>query len=326
MNLLRVSCKKRCPACGKSDWCLLDPAGQFAVCMRVPSDTKPKSGKGWLHFADETITPTAHTQAIVSKPVSARPSDEHLNDVYSALSEELYLNAHHVQLLNARGLSDIVMHVHGYRSLPKPETARAIADRLSKKYALDGVPGFFLENGVWHLQTYFASGFLIPIRNFKHQITALALRRDDNRKPKYMMISSAGKTNGASSGTPPHFALLGGNFRRTSVTELIVTEGALKANICAYYLQQPVVGLVGVGCFDESFPDLLKEAFPNLEKVKIAFDMDARANDAVLQQRNRLTKVLQTDFIVRVLTWHENYKGLDDFLLYQSTKRGIIAA
>lgn len=46
--------KKKCPVCGKSNWCLISPDGKAGICQRVES--RKKCGEaGWLHRFDEPL-------------------------------------------------------------------------------------------------------------------------------------------------------------------------------------------------------------------------------------------------------------------------------
>lgn len=272
-----------------------------------------------------------------------RPSDAHLNDVYEAFLNFPELAANHAADLRRRGLDDIALHLHGYKSLPTPVYANKLAERWAKEYALEGVPGFYYEKGAWKFQTYGGvAGCIVPLRNSKNQIVGLTIRTDDGQKwangekiPKYLVVSSANKPRGASAGAPHHFALLGRpllrkNINRRNLTEIIVTEGALKANVIAEYVDLPVVGLVSVTTFDETFPHLLKEVFPRLETVHIAFDkevFDPRnpakcAFTHVRRQRERLVLTLEKIKLkTSILSWNSSAKGLDDHLYNQSRAR-----
>jgi hypothetical protein len=148
------------------------------------------------------------------------------------------------------------------------------------------------------------------------------------------MISTAADEypDGASSGSPPHFATLnitdesGHLSYRHMFREVIVTEGSLKANIIAAYSNTPTVGLVGVGCFDDQFPQMLKNAFPNLDTVKIAFDMDALTNAQVKAQRDRLVLTLEKIKLrTKILSWNRLYKGFDDYLVNTANQHKLAA-
>jgi hypothetical protein len=46
----RVTSTRRCPICGKPDWCLLARDGSAAICARVESPKRAgRNGAGWLH-------------------------------------------------------------------------------------------------------------------------------------------------------------------------------------------------------------------------------------------------------------------------------------
>lgn len=341
MKFSRVNKKHNCQICGSYDWCGFSSDGKFAVCMREASD-KPSKNGGWTHVLIEDDKPVRRiAPAPIKNPIttaSVKRSAGELDAIYREFLGLLDLtNDHHFEL-KARGLDLTDIHLHGYKSIPAIEDEnknnivnqilmRSICRNLASRFNLQHVPGFYFKNNAWHFVDYFnATGYLVPIRNAEHKIVALQLRRDDDRKPKYMLISSADKPRGASSGAPPHFAYLGIPGAHGSFKEIIVTEGALKANIIAAYSDTPTVGLVGVGCFDETFPLKLKEAFPNLAEVSIAFDMDAYTNDAVLKQRKRLQMTLEKiNLKVSILSWNRLYKGFDDFLVNNTGQKRIAA-
>jgi hypothetical protein len=332
MKFTRVNKRNKCQICGAPDWCGTSPDGKFAVCMRVESPKQSANG-GWVHILIEGDEKPRPKRAAPTDLPSTSVSVKDLDAVYSAFLRNLVLSHDHRAELFARGLSETDIHLHGYRSMPASVYSSTVCRLLANGFDLRGVPGFYYRNFAWHFVDYFnATGFLVPIRDAQHKICALQLRRDDDRKPKYLMISSSDKPRGASSGTPPHFATLnvtdenGHLAYRHMFRETIVTEGALKANIIAAYSNTPTVGLVGVGCFNDSIGQKLKQAFPNLETVKIAFDMDAAVNPAVKAQRDRLVLTLEKiNLKARVLSWNRAYKGFDDYLVNQQSNLKLAA-
>lgn len=344
-KLARAKRKRPCPICGKTDWCGISPDGKFALCNRVSDGAVKVSSTGsFVHvlIEDDPQKPRNARPKVVliEKPKLSKTSAEHLNDVYEAFLHFNELAAGHAQNLRARGLDDIAIHLGDYKSMPTPVYANKLAERLAKTYALEGVPGFYYQNG-WKFRTYGGvSGFFVPIKNPKGNIVGLTLRADGGQTwridgetvevPKYLLISSDGKPRGASSGTPHHFALLGRplirrDLNRLKTTEIIVTEGALKANVIGEFVDVPVVGLVSVTTFDETFPALLKEIFPKLETAHIAFDMDAQTNPQVRMHRDRLELTLaKINLKTSITLWHSGAKGLDEHLVLQS--KGQLAA
>ena len=187
-----------------------------------------------------------------------------------------------------------------------------LAAGLTAEFDLSGVPGFFRLEKEWKLNLY-GGGFLIPVRDRYRRIQGLQVRTDRGR-PKYFWLSSADKPRGASSGAPAHFA----KPLRTGITgEVVITEGALKAEIIAEHTPHAVVGLPGVGAFTLDFGERLKKALPFLQHAVIAFDMDWQVKPGVRRQLERLTETLEAaKLAVTIQTWPpELGKGYDNYLL-----------
>jgi len=177
---------------------------------------------------------------------------------------------------------------------------------------LSGVPGFHKGEEKWAM-THIPSGILIPIRNCTNQICGLQIRLDDFVKGgRYIWFSSAKYSSGTSSGSPLHWVkpeLL------ATHSDLLVTEGALKANVISHFLNVPVVAAAGVRSFGTNFANSLKGAYPNITVI-ICFDADWRSKEEV---RNAL-RALRSQFSKagldwRVRSWTSEYKGYDDYLL-----------
>lgn len=327
MRFIRVTNKSRCPVCGKPDNCSIREDGKAVYCRRQSAGAV-KEGRdgGHLHILSEDGSPgkikfLPPKPQQPTQPARTRTVDE-IHAVYTEFLSRLVLTNNHINDLSRRGLGCVYINLHGYKSMP----TRVLADIACRQmiragYDLRGVPGFYRNamNEYSFVGYREAGGYLIPIRNARYQIIALQLRRDDDRKPKYLLASSAAYPSGATSGTPPHFATLGHSVPPGKIKEIIITEGALKANVIFELSRIPTVGLVSVTTFNESLPETLSSAFPALELVKIAFDMDWRTNDAVLAQRLRLGKLLtESGLAINHETWNENYKGYDDYLLSKS--------
>lgn len=318
MKFPRVTKKNKCPICHSPDWCGISPDGNIAICMRVASDKTAANG-GFIHRlneGDEKTAPRPKPLPKLPEVQAVQRSSSDLNEIYTEFLSHLVLAKNHEADLKQRGLELSDIFLHGYKSMPATAFSSAICKRMAAFDDLHNVPGFYRKGGNWHFIDYRnATGFLIPIRNANYEIVGLQLRRDDDQKPKYLMMSSAWHKDGASSGAPPHYAILGIPGLRTSFDSIIVTEGALKANIIAKFANIPTVGIVGVGCFDEGFPHQLVKAFPNLKECQIAFDMDAATNKAVKIQRTRLRLTLEKmNLKVSILSWNRSFKGLDDYL------------
>lgn len=320
----RVNRKNPCQICGAIDWCGYNVERTAAICMREPSQRPTKQGGFWHPL--EAFVPGANTvqnkklQSVVvhtpSEPKIATENRRHV--IYNEFLDELELSVEHRVKLICRGIDYFESEIRGYKSVPDSDGIRGPLERLSRRFYIKNVPGFYSDwNGKLSFTTYGASGFLIPIRNAQAKIIALQIRRDDARTPKYLLCSSADKQSGASSGAPPHIAVpkLGHTYDRREIESCIITEGILKADVIAVHAEKLCVGLVGVSTFDENLPTMLRSSFPNLKTVSIAFDMDSYQKPQVLLQRKRLRAVLsQARLNAEVLQWNPDFKGFDDYL------------
>lgn len=299
--LRRADSHHPCPICGHPDWCGYN--SQVAICMRTPSPRPAKNG-GWIHrLKGQVSVPT------VSVPTSRRREDEYLGAIYRELFKLLSLSAAHKANLLARGLSEEGIIRGGYRSLPLLERGRVVAE-LARRYDLDGVPGFYQEEGRWRLAG--RPGLMIPVRRSDGLIRAVQIRLD-NPLPngdRYIWLSSS-KQGGASSGVPLHVAKPQDGFKGNS---LWVTEGPLKADIAAQYLGVPVVAVPGVSNWKE-VPALAQEL--GAVVVVVAYDADKATKSAVAFHEESLVRALRrAGFIVAVASWDPaRGKGLDDLLV-----------
>lgn len=303
--------KKGCLKCNNvgCEYCKID----IAMCWRVQSDRQSKSGS-WLHFSDNYEARTFPVQRVYEPPPIAPIERRHA--AYSALLDKLFLSAAHTrQLTERRHLTEETITIQGFASVPDRALAALTAGELSKDHDLNLVPGFFLKGERWRIRFAGMAAMFIPIRDAKGRIAALQVRRDEERcENKYMMFSSYGDDfpQGASSGAPPHFAK-----PHRCVDGVVITEGALKANIAADILDVCVVGLVAVGTFSDRIGWELRNALPSLRRVLIAYDADWKTNDKVERQMKRLKGVLEHAGIHHaVWEWPmEQGKGLDDYLI-----------
>jgi phage/plasmid primase-like uncharacterized protein len=184
---------------------------------------------------------------------------------------------------------------------------------------LQGVPGFYRDGEAWRIVEC-GIGFYVPVRDHEGRICGMQIRRDEGT-PKYLWFSSAGRADGASSGAPVHFAK---SHLLKETDEVTITEGALKADIAAHLLGAPVIGIAGVSTFGEDFAANLKQRFPKLRRIVVAFDMDMWQKSQVAAALDKLiTQLERARFTVRVRTWADAHKGIDDYLVAQMTAREV---
>ncbi len=317
---VRVSRKRPCAVCGKSDNCNISADGRIAYCRRVPGDKQGRDG-GWIHILSYDAPPT-FTVTHGEKPIE-RATIDHIDGVYSTLLRgHLALSKPHRAALLARGLSESAIASNGYASTPNKDGGNRIARELSQ-FGLKGIPGFYRQGGEWRMSNV-GPGVVIPIRDEHARVVACQVRRDAG-SPRYLWFSSAGKPHGTSSGAPVHFAK---PHLLRDASETILTEGSLKADIAAYYLNVPVIAAAGVATFGEDFATNLKTKFPKLKTCIIAFDSDYRINLQVKAALEKLMRQLSgSGFRVKVRTWPPQHKGIDDYLvtLDSSRTKGVAA-
>jgi hypothetical protein len=293
---------------------------------RAAGSFKTAANGAYLHRLTESDSQTFKRPPVTPAPVREEiplAEIERRDTVYSALIRDcLTLRLGHRNELMRRGLSNEAINRAGYISAPNLQESDEAAQRLAS-YDLRGVPGFYCESGKWRMVTP-ATGFYIPVRDERGRIEGFQVRPDVAHGAKYFWLSSVNKEGGASSGAPVHFAqphLLQG------AREVLVTEGALKANVIAHLAHLPVVAIAGVSTFGANFGARLRAEFPNLHEAVIAFDRDMMEKQPVRAALERLGANLSAArFRVRVRMWDSPAKGFDDYLLEQARASREVAA
>jgi hypothetical protein len=277
---------------------------------------------GWLHVLNEE-TPAPILQIAEQQKPLAPVADKFMrNAVYRALLWHLSLSDAHKVNLTRRGLSEQAIKQGSFKSTPDARQAERIARELADEADLGGVAGFYREGDAWRL-VKMPSGFFVPVLDRDGLIQGLQIRRDElhsPQDPRYIWLSSSGYLFGTSSGAPSHVQ----NPERIAVTgKCIITEGSLKAFVCAQYLnlsEGGLVALAGVSTFKDDFGLLLKQAFPDLRHIIIAFDRDWKEKREVKAQLYRLLCALKRAPFESILvrTWDKPEKGLDDLLVAEA--------
>lgn len=304
----RASKGRPCPICGKPDWCLIAAGGSAAICARIKSGWPVGSkGAGWLHKLDGPAPlPSPRHRAGFTQTPKAPP--DVLNATYSALLAALELSAAHRDNLRRRGLSDAEIDGLGYRSLPPDGRRDDVAARLrAKGVRLAGVPGFCFRGGLWRLVPG-RPGIAIPVRDVGRRIVGLQVRRDAGEDgPRYVWLSSRAFPHGCSPGVPVHVA-----GPRSTVGDIWISEGPLKADIASLRLCRPVLAVAGVGNWHGALA-IVQALRP--ERVIVAFDQDKTTNPAVRLHLEALEMaLLKAGLRTFEADWEPARKGLDDLV------------
>jgi hypothetical protein len=309
--------KKTCPVCGNTHryYCSITVDGGLALCKYKWSDKQAEDGR-YIHIlTDFNNHATYTTSPSLIKESEPKKADAKTCDaVYTALLSHLKLNPEHGDgLLYERGLSDSTIANKLYASVPDKARGYRLARALARFFDLRGVPGFYYQAGRWHLNVS-VNGFYVPYRDECGRIVGLQIRRDGKQEPKYLWLTSVDKPEGSSPGAPLHFAQ---PYLVEQSGEVIITEGALKADRISEFADVATVALAGVTAMNpEKLVARIKQALPSLQSAVIGFDIDWQEKSEVKAALFRLKRKLEiTELNVTIRTWNPALgKGLDDVL------------
>jgi DNA primase len=308
MTWPRVTSRRPCSVCHHPSFCQVSPDGTLAKCMRV-SDGAFKTGTSSLGtYYLHRLAGDADVRHALASTAPRPVATPHLRDVvYSFILEPLTLSPEHVAQLHQRGLNEEAIVRNNSATAASRERMSALVSRLAQRCDLAGVPGLTNSESGWRFAAE-EGDLLIPVRDARFRIIALR-RRSDSSERRYSWVSS----KFSPSGSPAHHAEPWNvEFRPV----LCATEGELKADVIAHRLGFTTAGLPGVGSVPPGFGSTLRDAYPSVRSVFVAFDADVATNPRVQEGRNRLTRALKAvNFSVHLLEWCErDGKGLDDVL------------
>jgi len=333
----RVSRRSPCRICGKPDWCSTTKDHNIAFCARSVTNADRLSGKGWGIFYYDSRRPCRagyiqpQKQLSRSKSTSVAPI-EIRHRSYQSLIKLSPLPASGELIYGNECLFRQGQEFGRCGILPKLATerhrlVRLLSELLAKEEAaippFEGVPGFWRgPNGRPRLGSdfdYDADLLLIPFLDSNGFIQACQLKvigKAKNTPGKYQWLSSIGKREGCSSGTPLHYEGSMG-FRGNTTKTLLVTEGVFKAAAAQHFLRDRYV--VANGGVATSHLEIVKVARRRI--LEIAFDADcftnphvARAMASLLAIRIREQQFLSCDKPTKILAWDRRFKGIDDAL------------
>ena len=191
-------------------------------------------------------------------------------------------------------------------------------------HGLAHIPGFWINDSgeacLWLEKDFSGPMLLIPYRNPWGKIQSCQIRfsGSDNRGQKRYLWLSLPSMESAGSGAPIHYA----NWRDFGADSLIrpvlITEGALKADVVARFCPQFLTVVnSGVGCAHDVIARITRG-----KKVNLAFDNDYHENPAVIRQIAKLILLFSELNVVNsikknvfILVWERKFKGIDDALL-----------
>ena len=297
----------RCAKCGFSG----GPLHLWAVYRNLDSGDLSLVSKDYYATIKSVKTPKVRKEKTVTR-IDVEPALVDVRDkTYHGLLKMLSLSDEHKRNLSMRGLDDTVIDANEYRSYPLSGHRNIASMLLSNGYVLEGVPGFYKENGIWTLLRL-PSGILIPQRDGFGRIQGFQVRLDNPAKGKYITLSTGDNyISGAKASAHPHFRKGSRNLR-----EIILTEGPLKGDVISHFTGYSVFAVQGVNSLGSSKNALLDLKSAGVKHILIAFDMDFKSNVHVQKAVENLKSLLtECGFTYSSLEWDEEYKGLDDWLL-----------
>lgn len=306
----------RCNRCGKGGGVLHLYADINDISLNTAYEELCRIFKSGAELSRRRFNDTPRTEIIVKPEAPLAPA--HIrNNTYSNLLSLLSLGATHRESLLRRGLSGAEIDRLGYRTTPAFRTGRIVTELLERGCVLEGVPGFYRdkETTVWKLDIR-ASGIMIPDRNSQGEIEAIQIRLDRPYKSKFNNLTSIDQYYGTPAACCPHYTECD-----LDCDTVFLTEGVMKADVAqslSNELGQPrnFVGLTGVGNINQ-FRRLLGELeSAGVNRIAVAFDMDAQVNENVRLARERVLKEgSESGSDMTPLCWDAKYKGIDDLLL-----------
>ncbi|AST57751.1 DNA primase [Thermoanaerobacterium thermosaccharolyticum] len=214
-----------CTRCGEKGFAI----GLYA---RLRGISNSQAFKELMNMAPET--PKIEFKQVPQSPIA---SINERDKVYRAFLNKLKLEGEHLQNLIKRGLSWQEIGQNMYKSVPQDEKERQriCKELVNEGYNLKGIPGFYKDNN-WTFVDY--KGFLIPVKDVQGRIQGLQVRLDFGSK-RYLWFSAHDKPCGTRA-----YAWIGVSGILSK--NVIITEGALKADIAHYLSRFTFISVPGV--------------------------------------------------------------------------------
>lgn len=339
----RVSRKRACRICGKTDWCSYTPDEKISFCAREISGSDRTSRTGWgVFYHEKTLF-----QNNIEPPFAPRRRERQSKPELAPIEIRDFAYRKLIELAPATNSKEIIdgpkglrlrniLDFENYGALPQScferhhlaKEIRCLINRefpgyvRQRKSAVNGLPGFWLDKDgktqLWLNKDYSCPMMIIPYRAANGLVQACQIRfvcrRLNNNDVRYVWLSTPENSGGLSCGSPLHFALYDVQSFNKPV---LITEGALKAaTVCFFRRDYDVLASAGVTCSHREIVRATRH-----RPILIAFDADYYENVYVARAFAKLisSKLSSTETEiqnkVKILTWNPRIKGIDDALL-----------
>jgi len=344
-----ASHRATCPFCGGRSTLSITPSQNLFQCFLCgqggnaakldflcnPDDYDGDDSKNYVKFLKNMGNFNgAYTPEERSFEVNERTSDETCSSVYKAMLSLLTLRDNHKKDLLRRGLTEEDVRRFLFKSAPQYKDRYKIPKVLiNMGFQLDGVPGFFIENGKWCVKT--PKGYLCPVFDgHRNLILGFQVRVDEPIDGnKYTWFSSTGKEQGTSSGALG--SILPGEYDNTAV----IVEGTLKGLVTYCLLKGKVTILTVPGtkaikslepayamyhghmlfeAYDmDKYPTFSHEPQTEEEEAEIRHAKNIMDSIPVLEKSCEMNEIFLHNLTWNFQdgAWSGEGKGIDDFLL-----------
>lgn len=176
------------------------------------------------------------------RPMNQLADIETRDKIYRDFLSMLRLEVQHKRCLRNMGFLDSTIEDNLYKSVPKNYIKRRmIANNLSKKYNLEGIPGMYQEEDFkWLFSKY--NGFFVPVFDANGYIQGLSIHLDkafnDNQD---IWFSSNNKING----TRAKNWIMKSNINEYS-TSVILTDNLLLGALATEITDEPVIAFQNI--------------------------------------------------------------------------------
>ena len=342
----RVSRNQPCLICGKPDWCSRTSDESVSFCARITDGADRLSRKErWGVFYHNRMSFHQPHKRFGELKNHLKKAEEiplaplEIRDfIYTALLRLSPASRFESLTLGEKGLCERgLTNCEDYGGLPcSADERKDLAARarllLNQNFpsfvrenpnGIRHVPGFWIdENGeacLWQNNNYSKPLLIIPYRSPAGKIQACQIRFTGSlkrNKKRYLWLSLP-KMKSSGSGTPLHFASWKTFVSSNLDKPLLITEGALKADVTARFLPEYYsLASGGVGCSHDLVVNVSRG-----KSIYLAFDNDYQENPAVLRQiagliKLRLQSAAEKEIrtSTKILTWSREEKGIDDAL------------
>lgn len=339
----------RCNACGEAGGVLK----LHQIYQQLP-DTKAAYAdlaSRWNGLTDEekekVPVGTAEPDRVIPKATFIDMRDR----VYRELLSLLSLSEEHKKDLLKRGLTEEQIKAGGYKSLPVLGFCTLAELSLWKsvnisdfQLAIKFWKGIFEKNGGSNIPGYFVAnddirlvrrkaGYFVPVKDHLGRISGMQIRYDalpenatEKQKEmyhKYSWFSSSEKDTGCTITGIETIHHVGFDTKSDSTPETVyLTEGALKADVASAISGRPFIALIGVNNTSQLRMELDYLKASGTKLIKVAVDMDYRDKPTVRKALDNIMHIISDAGLDSImLTWPDEYKGIDDFLL-ENRRRG----